>query len=153
MLLDKKFMTFPSLGCWLLGMALLLGGCSFPGQTPDREPPEEPMDERELNLSLKVPDSAWSLNIRRVYEGEEKLYLVARAERDPDVMGAQVITTVRDSVSVLAPDDLPVQVIIEGKTWEWDNEEGYMFIRPGSVFIKPNGTTTLYPPEEGNDNE
>ena len=43
-------------------------------------------------------------------------------------MGLQVISTVQASVK-LAASDLPVKHIVIGKTWGWENEERYTFIK------------------------
>ena len=44
------------------------------------------------------------------------------------MIGAQVISTIEDS-AVIDNVDLPVRHFIIGKTWGWENEEPYTFIK------------------------
>ena len=84
--------------------------------------------EMELTVKLKVPDAAWTIVIDEVRRVDDELWMVSTVSRDPDRMGAQVISTVRASVKLAAP-ELPVKHFIIGKTWKWENEEPYTFIR------------------------
>ena len=86
--------------------------------------------KQTIKISVQVPDSAWNLNIREIYQTSENLVVIAYVERPPDVMGAQAITTLTDEATVpaLTP-ELPVKIYILGKTWGWENEEPYLFIR------------------------
>lgn len=85
-------------------------------------------DEKEITVTLTVPDTAWTLAIEAVYHVENELWVIARVSRDPDLMGAQVITTVQASLRLAAP-DLPVKYFVIGKTWNWENTEPYTFIK------------------------
>jgi hypothetical protein len=84
-------------------------------------------EEKELTVELTVPDSAWVVSIHGVHEVGNELWVISSVSRDPDAMGAQVISTVKDSVKLAAP-DLPVKNYIIGKAWDWENKEPYTFI-------------------------
>jgi len=85
-------------------------------------------EEREMAVTLTVPDAAWAITIYEVHEVKDEIWVVSTVSRDPDLMGAQVISIVKDSVKFTAP-DLPVKHFIIGKTWGWKNEEPYTFIK------------------------
>jgi hypothetical protein len=84
-------------------------------------------ENTELTVKLSVPDSAWTVAVDKVYEMPDALWVISILARDPNLMGAQVISIVQDSVSIPAP-DLPVKHFVMGKTWKWNNEEAYTFI-------------------------
>lgn len=84
--------------------------------------------EREITVTLTVPDSAWAIAIEEVHEVKDEVWVISTVSRDPDVMGAQVISIVEASVKFAAP-DLPVKHFVIGKTWGWKNEEPYTFIK------------------------
>ncbi len=98
------------------GAVLLLSGAAARGG-----------EERRLAVELTVPDSAWTIAIEGVYRADEAIWVVSRVSQDSDILGAQVISTVRDAVTVVAP-DLPVRHVVIGRTWHWDNEEPYRFV-------------------------
>lgn len=85
-------------------------------------------EEREITVTLTVPDSAWAIAIEEVHEVKDEVWVISTVSRDPDVMGAQVISIVEASVKFAAP-DLPVKHFVIGKTWGWKNEEPYTFIK------------------------
>jgi hypothetical protein len=125
----------------LLGF-FILTGCREPHEMPQTggsnptllpemsQRGDQNMQKQTIKISVQVPDSAWNLNIREIYQTSENLVVIAYVERPPDVMGAQAITTLTDEVTVpaLTP-ELPVKIYILGKTWGWENEEPYLFIR------------------------
>jgi hypothetical protein len=82
----------------------------------------------KVMVQLTVPDAAWTIVIDEVHRVKKELWVIATVSRDPDMMGAQVISTVQASVQVAAP-DLPVQYLVIGKTWGWKNDEPYTFIK------------------------
>ena len=84
-------------------------------------------DQREIAVKLTVPDSAWAISIDGVYEVGNELWIISEVSQNPDALGSQVISTVRASIKLAAP-DLPVKYFIIGKTWSWENEEPYTFI-------------------------
>lgn len=84
-------------------------------------------DQKEITVKLTVPDAAWTLAVEEVHEVANELWVIAVVARNPDVMGAQVISTVQTSLKLAAP-DLPVKNFIIGKTWNWKNDEPYIFI-------------------------
>ena len=84
-------------------------------------------DEKEVTVRLAVPDTTWAVAIEEIHKIGNELWVIASVAQDPDMMGAQVITTVEDSLKLAAP-DLPVKFFVIGKTWNWENEESYSFI-------------------------
>ena len=83
--------------------------------------------EKEIMLELTVPDSSWTIAIDEVHRVGNELWVVSIVSRNPEVAGAQVISTVRDSLKLAAP-DLPIKNFIIGKAWNWENPEPYIFI-------------------------
>ena len=84
-------------------------------------------DEKEIKVRLSVPDTTWTVVIDEVHKIGNELWVLASVSQKSHVMGAQVITTVEDSLKLTAP-DLPVKYFLTGKTWNWENEEPYTFI-------------------------
>jgi hypothetical protein len=85
-------------------------------------------DEREITVTLTVPDAAWVIFINEVHDVKNEIWVISTVSRDPDMMGAQVISVVKASVKCAAA-DLPVKHFVIGKTWNWRNEEAYTFIK------------------------
>ena len=84
-------------------------------------------DEKEITVKLTVPDAAWAIAIDEVHSVGNELWIISTVSRNPDLMGAQVISTVQASLKLAAP-DLPMRYFVIGKTWHWKNEEPYTFI-------------------------
>ena len=84
--------------------------------------------KKEITVTLTVPDSAWVIAIDQVHEVKNEMWVISTVSRDPNIMGAQVISTVRASVK-LAAGDLPVKHFVIGKTWGWKNKEPCTFIK------------------------
>jgi heat shock protein HslJ len=84
-------------------------------------------DEKKITVSLTVPDPTWSIGIDEVYTVGNELWIISIVSQNPDMMGAQVISTVQDSLKLAVP-GLPVKNFIIGKTWAWENTEPYTFI-------------------------
>jgi hypothetical protein len=84
-------------------------------------------DKKEITVKLTVPDAAWSIAIDEVHRVGNELWIISTVSRKPDLMGAQVISTVQASLKLAVP-DLPMRYFIVGKTWNWKNEEPYTFI-------------------------
>ena len=82
----------------------------------------------DITVELTVPDAAWTIAIDEVHKVGDELWVVSTVSRDPEIMGAQVISTVRASLKLDAP-DLPVKHFVMGKSWNWQNQEPYVFIR------------------------
>ena len=85
-------------------------------------------EEREITVTLTVPDAAWVIFINEVHEVKNEIWVISTVSRNPDMMGAQVISVVKASVKFAAA-DLPVKHFVIGKTWNWRNEEAYTFIK------------------------
>ena len=80
-----------------------------------------------ITVELTVPDSAWAITVEEVHKVNNGIWVISRVSRDPDMMAAQVISTVRDTVEINAA-ELPLKHLVIGKTWGWKNEEPYTFI-------------------------
>lgn len=105
----------------------------------------EEVDEPHLTVSLQVPDTTWSIQIRGVFELEEEIWVVAELFQKPNAMGAMMITTVTDSIPLTLP-DLPQKTFVIGKTWKWENEEEVSFVEGWNALSpKLEGVTRLYP--------
>lgn len=86
-------------------------------------------EEKQIELQLDVPDSAWKIAIDSVYQVKNELWVVATVSRNPDAMGAQVISTLKASVKVNADAALPVKYFVIGKTWGWKGEEAVTYLQ------------------------
>ena len=98
--------------------------------------------EREITVALTVPDPSWTIFIEEVWQVGDELWVLAAVLRDPEVMAAQVISTVQASIKTAAP-DLPIKYFITGKTWSWDNEELFTFLKAREQFEKALGSGRL----------
>lgn len=84
-------------------------------------------EEGDVTVSLQAPDTTWSLQIRGVFLMDQEIRVVAELSQERGGMGAMMITTVSDTVSLDLP-DFPVSVYVIGKTWKWENEEDITFV-------------------------
>lgn len=84
--------------------------------------------ELEITVKLTVPDAAWVISIDEIRKVNNEIWVISKVSRNPDVMGAQVISTIEAS-AVIDAIDLHVRHFIIGKTWDWENEEPYTFIK------------------------
>lgn len=82
---------------------------------------------REITVSLKVPDGGWSVSIEEIYQVDSELWVISGLSRR-EGMAIQMICTASDTGVVMAP-DLPIKHFILGKTWNWKNEEAYTFLK------------------------
>ena len=102
-------------------------------------------DLKEIWVEIEVPDSAWTLEITSVYQVNKEIWVLASLHRDAGLMGAMVISTLRESVKI--PDeDMAVKIFVQGKTWNWGNTEGYTYLENFDE-LKKKATTgkQLYP--------
>ena len=92
--------------------------------------------ERRIAVQLSVPDAAWTLAIREIWRVRGELWVFVGVERPDGAVGAMMICTARDEVTVRLP-DLPTRVFVEGKTWGWKNTEPIEWVsRDAPVFEK-----------------
>lgn len=104
--------------------------------------------EKEITIKLTVPDTTWTLAIREVHQVENELWVISAVSQKPDIMGAQVISTLQASVKIAGP-NLPVKNFIIGKTWAWKNEEPYTFIADlKQIEAELNSGKRLFPAAE-----
>ena len=85
-------------------------------------------DEKEIMVKLTVPDAEWTIAINEVHRVGNELWIISTVSRNPDIIAAQVISSVQASLKLAAP-DLPMKYFVIGKTWDWKNEESYTFIK------------------------
>ena len=50
-------------------------------------------DEKEITVNLTVPDAAWVIAIDEVHRVGSELWIISTVSRNPDLMGAQVISS------------------------------------------------------------
>lgn len=88
-----------------------------------------------VTVRLDTPDAAWQVQIVKIYRTQESIVAISQLKREADVMGAQVISTVADTVEIDSQwADLPVRHYILGKTWEWGDTGEYSFIESSEAF-------------------
>ena len=82
-----------------------------------------------IMITVTVPDSAWQLEVLEVHQTDKEIIVISEVSRDPNVFGAQVITTLSQKLNLIIP-DLPVKHYVLGKTWGWENQDkGVQFIK------------------------
>jgi hypothetical protein len=97
-----------------------------------------------INVSLEAPDTAWSIKIKEVYLVDKEIWVISKLKRSPKI-AAQVITKVKDSLNLQAP-NLPIKHFILGKTWRWKNKESYTFIKnKKEILNKIKNARKLFP--------
>lgn len=97
---------------------------------------------KQITVKLTVPDSAWTIVIDEVHKVDNEIWVISSVSRDPNMMGAQVISTVQDTVKLVAP-DLFVKHFVMGKKWGWKNKEPYTFIKNSGQIEKDLKTGKL----------
>jgi hypothetical protein len=127
------------MNAWLVGVltavavsAVALGATGAPAGGTDE-------------ITLQVPDAAWRLAVDAVYAVGNEVWVIASVRRDPNMMGAQMITTLKAKIPV-DPAGRAVKVFVLGKTWGWANEEPYRFLSSRDEIaadLKP--ATRLFP--------
>lgn len=104
-----------------IGAIFLLGSMLYSPAGPAED------NIMEITVILTVPDAAWAISIDEVFRVKDELWVIAVLQRMP-LMAAQVISTATDTVKIAAP-ALPVKYFVLGKTWQWQNEEAYTFLK------------------------
>lgn len=72
--------------------------------------------DRAIALDVRVPDGGWVISIEEVWRMDDRLVVVARANRPQNVLGAQMVCTMGDVVSGQFP-DLPTHFVLLGRNW------------------------------------
>ena len=98
--------------------------------------------EHIAEVRLTVPDSTWSVKIINVTQTEGEIAVVCQLIKS-DMMGMMVISEVIDAVKFTA-NVLPIKYYIKGKTWNWENSEGYTFMDADSKVLIRNGETIAF---------
>ena len=86
---------------------------------------------RELSIAVTVPDPAWRVSIEEIYIVENELWVISGLQRTSG-LAAQMITIAKDTVNINAP-MLAIKHYVFGKTWNWKNNEGYIFVDSKNV--------------------
>ncbi len=107
--------------------ALLVAMTTTTGSAQDKD------KERTIDIQLKVPSTAYKVQILEVYQTDKELLVLSKVEGKG--IGATVISNAKDSVKVKAPADLPVKHVVLGKTWNWGDEK-YEFAKDREEFDK-----------------
>jgi zinc protease len=116
---------------FLLTLFWVCSACTVQSQPPPAPQPEkEQQSHQSITVSVTVPDLAWRVQIEEIAVVGNEVWVVSRVDRAASMAG-QVITTVRDTVNVIAP-ALPLKHFILGKTWHWQNPEPYVFVQDKS---------------------
>ena len=98
--------------------------------------------DRSIELSVTVRDPAWTIRIERVYRLDDRLIVLSRLSRDPELMAAQVISTARDRLTAALPADR-VEHWILGRGWNWA-EEDHRFVTDQEIKQELAGAELLY---------
>jgi hypothetical protein len=69
-------------------------------ENPDKEHRMQECAGKKITVILTVPDSAWKIAVNAVYQVRDEIWVVSTVSRDPNAIGLQVISTVRDSVEI-----------------------------------------------------
>lgn len=100
----------------LIASASALCGCaSTPAPAPQ-------LPSRTVSIEMQTPDPGWRLEITEATLVRGKLWVLAELSRRGGP-AAQVISSARDTKTVSAPADAPVQRFVIGKTWGWGDED------------------------------
>ncbi len=104
--------------------------------------PHPQANRRRIEVTLEVPDGGWSLRIAAVYRTERALFVHAAVDRRPGpaVQAIQTRTAVR---TVQAPEDLPIQVVVEGTRWGWTSRPDYRYLPADESFQPPSDAERL----------
>jgi hypothetical protein len=80
--------------------------------------------QRTITVEDQAPASNWRLLISEIWMLGDDLVVVSEFSRQGDI-GAQVITSVGDSVTVRAPLSLKLRHYVLGKKWNWGDAHRY----------------------------
>ena len=108
---------------------MLAKGFVYPGVVPLRAAcpaHSDTYDSRQITVSVTVPDPAWQIAITDVSIVDHELWVISTLQRAAR-LAPQIVTTVTDTVTVMAP-AYPIKHFVLGKTWSWDNDEPYTFL-------------------------
>lgn len=118
-------------------IGLMLAAC---GATTEWPP-------RTVQVAVKAPNPCWQIRIKEIYRAGDHLFAVSRLDPpEPGQMCAQVVSTLKHSVTLPLP-DLPVTHLIIGRQWDWDREQrpNYEFLdSPSALAKRLQGAERLY---------
>ena len=111
-----------------LGMFICLAVCM--ASVAGDEPKPAKLALRKVEVAFSVPDPSYSGWITEIRKAGDEVWVraeVSRFPRDSDRVFPQVISEVKDTLSIRLP-NLPLQYIITGKSWNWANKKKYIFV-------------------------
>jgi hypothetical protein len=95
------------------------------------------LKEQLAEVRVTVPDSRWSIEIVKVIQSPSEIAVLCQLTQS-DGMGMMVISEVVDAVKFKSI-DLPIQYYIQGKSWNWKNQEAYQFLNETQDILVPDG--------------
>jgi|GEM_PF-6687561 len=126
-------------------IGLMLAACGATAEWPPRT----------VQVAVKAPNPCWQIRITAIYRAQDHLLAVSWLEPpDPGQMCAQVISTLKHSVTLPLP-DMPVTHLIVGRKWDWDRKQrpDYEYLdSPSALEQRIQGAERLYgagEPESG----
>ena len=117
--------------CAIAAVALVVGLLAWPGSAAEQEPSCPCRSEskaQQVGVTLDVPSTLWTLKIVEARLKDGKIRVLAQLSAAEGMMGAQVITTRKDQVTITAP-AMPIEIYIAGKGWNWNQKTDYTFIK------------------------
>lgn len=93
---------------------------------------KEMTNSQTHDIAITVPDGTWSLSVQDVLETETETAIVVALSQAEGMMGIQVISELVTAVEFAS--EKPAKVYVIGKTWNWENSEGYEFVDAGFEF-------------------
>lgn len=108
---------------------------SVPNQTEVSD--QVKLKEQLAEVRVTVPDSRWRIEIVKVIQSPTEIAVLCQLTQS-DGMGMMVISEVVDAVKFKSL-DLPVQYYIQGKSWNWNNQEAYQFLNGTQDIQVPAG--------------
>lgn len=108
---------------------------SVPNQTEVSD--QVKLKEQFAEVRVTVPDSRWSIEIVKVIQSPTEIAVLCQLTQS-DGMGMMVISEVVDAVKFKSL-DLPIQYYIDGKSWNWKNQEAYQFLNWTQGALVPVG--------------
>ena len=102
-----------------------------------------------IDVRLDSPDSAWRINIQKIYLIDENIVVISELSRDPHAVASQIISTVTDTIEIdQSHAQCTVQNYIIGKSWDWGDTGEYKFVESIDQIDNLNGAVLLYSKEK-----
>jgi len=93
-------------------------------------------EERKVKVQFDTPATNYGVQIQRVYEVEDTLWVVSKVLKHGDFGGA-AITRVSDEVTVDADAEVPIVHKVIGKSWGWgDDSKTLQYVKSADALEK-----------------